>query len=69
MLKHVLVRGIYIQSRRYFNGFPYYAASLATVTNYAVPKMTEGGSIVTLSFEAQRPFPYYNWMGVNKVMF
>ena len=48
------------------NGFHISAASLATVTNYAVPKMTEGGSIVTLSFEAQRPFPYYNWMGVNK---
>mgnify|MGYP003330673485 FL=1 len=31
-----------------------------------VPKMINGGSIVTLSFEGQRPFPYYNWMGVNK---
>ena len=28
--------------------------------------MINGGSIVTLSFEGQRPFPYYNWMGVNK---
>lgn len=47
-------------------GFHISAASLATVANYAVPKMKQGGSIVTLSFEGQRPFPYYNWMGVNK---
>ncbi|MFL2859339.1 MAG: enoyl-ACP reductase [Pontiellaceae bacterium] len=47
-------------------GFHISAASLATVAHYAVPNMKEGGSIVTLSFEGQRPFPYYNWMGVNK---
>ena len=47
-------------------GFHISAASLATVSHYAVPQMKEGGSIVTLSFEGQRPFPYYNWMGVNK---
>ncbi len=47
-------------------GFHISAASLATVAHYAVPKMINGGSIVTLSFEGQRPFPYYNWMGVNK---
>ena len=47
-------------------GFHISAASLATVAHYAVPKMIDGGSIVTLSFEGQRPFPYYNWMGVNK---
>jgi enoyl-[acyl-carrier protein] reductase I len=47
-------------------GFHISAASLATVAHFAVPQMKEGGSIVTLSFEGQRPFPYYNWMGVNK---
>ncbi|MAS98621.1 MAG: enoyl-[acyl-carrier-protein] reductase FabI [Kiritimatiellaceae bacterium] len=47
-------------------GFHISAASLATVANFAVPQMKKGGSIVTLSFEGQRPFPYYNWMGVNK---
>ena len=47
-------------------GFHISAASLATVAHYAVPQMKAGGSIVTLSFEGQRPFPYYNWMGVNK---
>ncbi len=47
-------------------GFHISAASLATVAHYAVPQMRRGGSIVTLSFEGGRPFPYYNWMGVNK---
>ncbi len=47
-------------------GFHISAASLATVAHFAGPKMKEGGSIVTLSFEGSRPFPYYNWMGVNK---
>jgi len=41
-------------------------ASLAAVAHFAVPQMKEGGSIVTLSFESRRAFPYYNWMGVNK---
>jgi enoyl-[acyl-carrier protein] reductase I len=40
--------------------------SLATVARYAHPKMPDGGSIVTLTFESQHAFPYYNWMGVNK---
>lgn len=48
------------------NGFHISAASLATVAHFAAPCMKEGGSIVTLSFEAARPFPFYNWMGVNK---
>lgn len=47
-------------------GFHISAASLATVAHFAGKKMTTGGSIVTLSFEGSRPFPYYNWMGVNK---
>lgn len=47
-------------------GFHISAASLATVAHYAAPHMKKGGSIVTLSFEGSRPFPYYNWMGVNK---
>ena len=47
-------------------GFHISSASLATVANFAIPQMKNGGSIVTLSFEGQRPFPYYNWMGVNK---
>lgn len=41
-------------------------ASLATISHFALEKMNEGGSIVTLSFESQLAFPYYNWMGVNK---
>jgi enoyl-[acyl-carrier protein] reductase I len=41
-------------------------ASLATVSHFALEKMEHGGSIVTLSFESQVAFPYYNWMGVNK---
>lgn len=41
-------------------------ASLATVAHYAQPRMTEGGSIVAMSFESRLAFPYYNWMGVNK---
>ncbi|HBA86197.1 MAG TPA: enoyl-[acyl-carrier-protein] reductase FabI [Verrucomicrobia bacterium] len=40
--------------------------SLATIAHYAQPNMKDGGSIVALSFESQKAFPYYNWMGVNK---
>jgi enoyl ACP reductase len=47
-------------------GFHISCASLATVSNFALDQMKEGGSIVTLSFESQVAFPYYNWMGVNK---
>ena len=28
--------------------------------------MTEGGAIVSLTFESQKSFPFYNWMSVNK---
>lgn len=48
------------------NGFHISAASLATVTKYAQPQMSDGGGIVTLSFASQLAFAYYNWMGVNK---
>jgi enoyl-[acyl-carrier protein] reductase I len=41
-------------------------ASLATVSHFALERMDKGGSIITLSFESQMAFPYYNWMGVNK---
>jgi meromycolic acid enoyl-[acyl-carrier-protein] reductase len=47
-------------------GFQISCASLATVAHFAGMQMNEGGSIVTLSFEGGRPFPFYNWMGVNK---
>lgn len=39
---------------------------LATVCRYVAPAMTEGGSIVALSFDSQRSYPSYNWMGVAK---
>jgi enoyl-[acyl-carrier-protein] reductase (NADH) len=53
-------------SQDILTGFHISAASLATVAHFAAPKMKKGGSIVTLSFEGSRPFPFYNWMGVNK---
>ena len=40
--------------------------SLATAVRYAQPVMTEGGSVVTLSFDPLHAFAYYNWMSVNK---
>jgi enoyl-[acyl-carrier protein] reductase I len=42
------------------------AVSLATVCRYAVPLMTDGGSVVALSFDSQHSWPAYNWMGVAK---
>jgi len=43
------------------------AYSLIQVARYAAPLMKEGGSIVTLSFQAsERVFPGYNIMGVAK---
>jgi enoyl-[acyl-carrier protein] reductase I len=42
------------------------AISLATVCKYAVPLMTEGGSVVAMSFDSQHSWPGYNWMGVAK---
>ena len=40
--------------------------SLATVAFYAQTQMVDGGSVLALTFESQKAFPYYNWMGVNK---
>lgn len=42
------------------------AISLATVCRSAVPLMRDGGGIVALSFDSQRSYPAYNWMGVAK---
>jgi enoyl-[acyl-carrier protein] reductase I len=47
-------------------GFHISAISLATVSQYAAPKMINGGGIVTLSFASEVAFAYYNWMHVNK---
>lgn len=48
------------------NSFHISCASLATVVQYAQPRMSEGGSVVAMTFESQRAFTCYNWMGVNK---
>lgn len=48
------------------NSFHISCVSLATVVQYAQPQMKNGGSVVTLTFESQKAFVYYNWMGVNK---
>ncbi|MFT5240622.1 MAG: enoyl ACP reductase [Kiritimatiellia bacterium] len=40
--------------------------SLATVARYAHKNMTDGGSIVAMTFDASHTFPFYNWMGVQK---
>lgn len=43
------------------------AYSLIPVTRYAVPLMTEGGSVMTMTYIAsERVFPSYNVMGVAK---
>ncbi|MFT5131384.1 MAG: enoyl ACP reductase [Rhodothermales bacterium] len=47
-------------------GFHISAVSLATVAKHAVPTMSDGGSIVTLTFDSRHTFPSYNWMSVNK---
>ena len=41
-------------------------ASLATVTQHAVPLMKEGGAVVALSFDTHHVYPLYNWMGIHK---
>ncbi len=40
--------------------------SLATVLRHALPVLKGGGSVVALSFDTSRVYPYYNWMGVQK---
>lgn len=47
-------------------GFEISCVSLATVARYASKSMPNGGGIVAMTFDSQRAFPYYNWMGVNK---
>ncbi len=42
------------------------AVSLATVARHAVPRMMAGGGLVALTFDSQRAYPCYNWMGVHK---
>lgn len=40
--------------------------SLATVARHAAPRMSGGGALVTLSFDADHAYPLYNWMGIHK---
>lgn len=42
------------------------AYSLKVLADIAAPLMTEGGSIVGLTFDATTAWPAYNWMGVAK---
>jgi enoyl ACP reductase len=40
--------------------------SLATVLRHAGPNLAGGGSVVALTFDTSRIYPFYNWMGVQK---
>ena len=40
--------------------------SLAVVARHALLSMRNGGSIVAMTFDSHRVYPYYNWMGVQK---
>lgn len=41
--------------------------SLATVVRCALPNLkAEGGSVLTMSFDAKNAYAHYNWMSVNK---
>ncbi|MDZ4198527.1 MAG: SDR family oxidoreductase [Kiritimatiellia bacterium] len=40
--------------------------SFAHVARHAAPRMADGGSLLALTFDTSRVYPYYNWMGVNK---
>jgi meromycolic acid enoyl-[acyl-carrier-protein] reductase len=42
------------------------AVSLATVARHAVQAMPHGGGIAALTFDSEKAYPAYNWMGVNK---
>jgi len=42
------------------------AYSLKALASAVTPLMTEGGSIVTLDFDARQAWPAYDWMGVAK---
>jgi meromycolic acid enoyl-[acyl-carrier-protein] reductase len=45
------------------------AYSLKALAVAALPLMTEGGSIVGLTFDARFAWPVYDWMGVTKAAF
>lgn len=45
------------------------AYSLKSLTAAALPLMTEGGSVVGLTFDAKFAWPVYDWMGVAKAAF
>ena len=45
------------------------AYSLKALAVAALPRMTEGGSIVDLTFDASFAWPVYDWMGVAKAAF
>ncbi len=45
------------------------AFSLASLTRAALPLMTEGSSVVGLTFDARYAWPVYDWMGVAKAAF
>ena len=42
------------------------AYSMRTVADIVTPLMSDGGSLVGLTFDATRAWPAYNWMGVAK---
>lgn len=41
-------------------------ASLATVARHAAPRMQGGGALVGMTFQSDRAFALYNWMGIHK---
>ena len=45
------------------------AFSLAGLARAALPLMSEGGSVVGLTFDARYAWPVYDWMGVAKAAF
>lgn len=45
------------------------AYSLAALAKAALPLMSEGGSVVGLTFDARFAWPVYDWMGVAKAAF
>jgi enoyl ACP reductase len=45
------------------------AYSLQSLTKAALPLMSEGGSVVGLTFDAKYAWPVYDWMGVAKAAF
>ena len=45
------------------------AYSLKALTVAALPLMPDGGSVVGLTFDATRAWPFYDWMGVAKAAF